>query len=104
MDRNICDHNWTILREAGPRTDTGHGGEMYPAVCQCANCGVTMTTSEAMQLSAVKNQTKSLENQTKLANHQLGFEKWRSIIALIFSGIAIVISILTFLYSFIWKA
>lgn len=92
MDRNICDHNWKILRESSPRIDEGRGGEMDPAVCQCANCKVIMTLSEAMLLSEVKNQTKSLDNQTKLANHQLGFQKWLSILAFLVSLIAVVVA------------
>ncbi len=53
-----------------------------------------MTISEAMQLSAVKNQTKSLDNQIKLADHQLGFQKWLSILAFIVSIIAIIVAAL----------
>lgn len=99
-DKDNCNHDWIIMREAGPIVTEGRAGEMYPAVFKCQKCNLIMTASEALQLSALKNQKISVDNQTKLADHQLGFEKWRSFVALVFSGIALIISILTLINKF----
>ena len=92
MHKDKCDHKWAILRETGPIAIEGRGGEMYPAVFKCNQCELILTASEALQLSALKNQNISLENQTKLAKHQLGFQKWLSVSAFIVSIIAILIA------------
>lgn len=94
MDKDNCNHNWSILREAGPIVTEGRGGDMYPAVFKCNNCELIMTASEALQLSALKNQDISLQNQTILAKHQLGFQKWLSILSFIVSIVAVVIAVL----------
>ncbi|MDD5071911.1 MAG: hypothetical protein PHQ42_04220 [Patescibacteria group bacterium] len=56
-NRDKCYHKWTVMREASPNTNKGHGGEIDPAVFQCKKCGLILTAAEAMQLSAYKNQT-----------------------------------------------
>ncbi len=93
MIKDECkQHVWKRIGSAGRQEDVG----TLETPFRCENCPAEMTASEVFQLEA-------LENQTKLAEHQLGFERWRSIIALILSGFALIISVLTFLYQFIWK-
>ncbi|MFA4871869.1 MAG: hypothetical protein WC610_02305 [Patescibacteria group bacterium] len=51
----------------------------------CKNCHAWAIPSEVFQLEAI-------ENQTKLANHQLGFQKWLSILAFVVSVAAVIIA------------
>ncbi len=60
MEALKCKHDWQTLREASPNTNTGHGGEMVPAVFQCSKCKMTLSASEAMQLSELKNLNRTL--------------------------------------------
>ena len=53
---------------------------------RCEKCNIEMKSHDVFQLEA-------LENQTKLANHQLGFQKYLSLSAFIVSFIAVLISI-----------
>lgn len=86
MNKNDCEHDFELFREAGPIVEEGREGEMYPAVFKCANCHLILTASEALQFLAVTN-------QNKLTTYQLGFQRNMSVIAIILSIIAIVVSI-----------
>jgi hypothetical protein len=48
MGAEECNHEWTILREAGSMVAEGHGREMYPAVFKCEICKLILTASEAL--------------------------------------------------------
>lgn len=86
-NRDDCNHDWSIMREAGPRVGDGQGGEMYPAVCQCKKYALIMTASEAYQLTAVKNQSEELQ-------HLKTFQKKIAIITILISLGALAISII----------
>jgi len=67
-----CDHNWEKVPQG-----------KYA----CTKCHEWATPAEVFQLEATIN-------QTKLAKHQLGFQKWLSILAFIVSIVAIIIAAL----------
>ena len=67
---NNCDHEWK-------KTPTGKYA--------CSKYNEWPTSADVFQLE-------STINQTKLAQHQLGFQKWLSILAFIVSIIAIIIA------------
>ena len=72
MIENNCEHNWK-------KTPSGK--------FTCSKCNEWSTSSDVFQLEAVIN-------QTKLAKHQLGFQKWLSLLAFIVSIIAVIIAAL----------
>lgn len=88
--KDTCEHQFIILREAGPKTGEGQGGEMYPAVMKCHQCNLIMTASEALQLTTVKNQTEQLK-------HLKTFEKRVAIITIVVSASALIISLIALL-------
>ena len=85
MDKNQCKHDWKIHAEAGRTVD----GPL-PAVYICDKCGLTMEASDVIQLLA-------LENQTEALKHMTGFQKNVAIISAVFSTVALIISILTYI-------
>lgn len=72
MIENECDHNWK-------KTPS----KKYA----CSKCNEWSTSTDMFQLEAIIN-------QTKLANHQLGFQKWLSVLAFIVSIVAVIIAAL----------
>jgi hypothetical protein len=78
-----CDHRWSKIPM---------GSSNKPSIYKCDKCKEEMYVSEIFQYEALKNQTISVENQTKLAKHQLGFQKWLAISAFIISFTALIIS------------
>jgi len=76
-----CNHKW-VHAESVHRLEYG----IAPATFICEKCKVEMTAAEVFQLEA-------LENQNKLTQHQLGFQKWLSILAFIVSITAILIAL-----------
>ena len=76
-----CNHKWIHRDEFGMET----------ATFKCENCHIEMSVADVLQLEA-------LENQTKLARYQLGFQKWLSLAAVIISVASLVISVFVALY------
>lgn len=73
-----CSHSWALLTPAtGVQQDSKY---------LCSKCNTIMTASEVFQLRA-------LENQDKTLKHLRGFERWISVIALIISLLALLVSI-----------
>ena len=70
MIKNDCDHEWKKMNN-GKYT--------------CSKCNEWILSSEVLQLEAVKN-------QTILIKHQLGFQKWLSVLAFIISIVAVIIA------------
>lgn len=81
MIKNDCTHKWRPSSSVYRSADFG----IAPATFICENCSIEMTVAEVLQLEA-------LENQTKLARHELGFQKWLSALAFIVSLIAVLIT------------
>jgi len=81
MIQSKCDHEWTYRNDYVP-----YGGGQIQPMYGCAKCNKLLPASEVFQIEA-------LENQTKLARHELGFKKWLSILALIVSILALAVSI-----------
>ena len=77
MVNNKCEkskdgkHKWYKFTEADDR----------PSIYRCKNCGMRMYASELFQLEALKD--------------QLGFKKWLSVVAIIISVAALIISYLS---------
>ena len=56
---------------------------------KCAKCNTLMQATVVYQIEA-------LENQTREVKHLTGFQKWVWIVTIIFSVVALVVSILTY--------
>ena len=88
MLKNECAHIW----------ETPNGPEKISRdpsnspMLKCAHCNTLMQSSIVFQIEALENQTKSLDNETKLVKHQMGFQKWLSVLALIVSFIAVLVA------------
>ncbi len=78
MINKICKHKWIIKRRSGISN-----GNVIPALFECEKCKIKMHSSEVVQFETL--------------NHLTGFQKWLSIIAIIISIMALVISFLTYL-------
>ena len=76
MIKEECNHLWM---------DTRNG--KYT----CLLCNKWLLASDVFQLEAIKN-------QTKLAKHQLGFQKWLSLVAVIISFISLIIAVFIAIY------
>ncbi len=55
MIENNCNHNWIQEPISGD--------------CTCVLCNRRISSSELLQLETLNNNKKSVENQTRLANH-----------------------------------
>ena len=88
MLKQQCDHVWEKHSQAERELDTG----TIEATFICHGCNTVMTASEVVQLESLNNQAKSLDNQTRLAEHELGFQKILSVIAFVVSVIAILLA------------
>lgn len=78
MIKSECEHEW--IRHTNIKVD-GNGPYYI-----CGKCKVIMQASEVIQFEALKN-------QTKLAKHQMGFQKHIAVIAIIISFLALIISL-----------
>ncbi len=74
-----CNHEWKIYNDVGINAS-------IPSVCKCQKCATIMTASEVFQLEALENQNESLK-------HLKGFQKYISIIAIVVSFMAMLVSI-----------
>ena len=72
MIKNECKHEWE------KHTNVKAGG--VPSTYLCKKCSANMTATEIFQLEALENQT--------------GFQKYISIIAIVISFIALLVSII----------
>lgn len=76
-----CLHEWETHSQA---TQKG-GGNATPTFYKCKKCLAGMTASEVFQLEA-------LENQNKTLRHLKGFQSLISVIAILISVAALIIS------------
>ena len=82
-------HEWEVTAPASHAVASDS-----PTYVWCKVCHITMTLAEVKQIEAVNNQTESVNLQARAYEHMVGFQKKWSILTIVISICAIVISII----------